>query len=102
MTKTVISLFLTCFLSSLPAIGMAAKHYDKPQYAILQSLDKKKKTLIVRNTVYKLRQAVKIHDVESKFPSLSSMVVGREIKFRTRKNKRTGEIEISEIWVYHP
>lgn len=102
MVNKFASLLVYCLFFSMPMAAIAAKHYNEPQYAELQGLDKKSKTITVRNTVYKLRQAVKLHDPTTKFPSLSNMVIGREIKFKTRINKRTGQTEISEIWIQYP
>lgn len=85
----------------IPSGLMAATHYSTPQYAKLMALDKKNGTIVVRNEVYKLRHGVRIHDKWNKFPTLSLLTVGHEIKFKTHKNKRTGQVEISEIWIQH-
>lgn len=94
-------LLFICICLSLSLPAMAGPHFAKPQYAVLMAVDKKSRTISVRNTVYKLRYAVKIHDPANKFPTLDSLHVGHEIKFRTRKNPRSGEVEISEIWIQY-
>lgn len=101
MNRHIISLLTLCLCIGLSNIANAATYYKKPQYAVLMALDTKNKTIVVRNEIYKLRPGVKIHDEEKKLPGLSSLTVGNEIKFKTRKNRRTNQVEISEIWVLH-
>ena len=83
----------------MATVGSAATHYKEKQFATLLSIDKKNKTIAVRNDVYKLRQGVKIHEAGKKFVGLSSLTPGVKIEFLTRKNRRSGQVEISEIWI---
>ncbi len=101
MTQHIIKLLIFSLGLGISAMAMAEVHYKTQQYATLTAVDKTAKTITVRNHVYKLRRAVKIHDGEKKFPTLSSLTIGHQIKFKTRKNNRTKIIEISEIWVLH-
>lgn len=99
MLKYMTTFLAVCIFVGLSNTASAAIHSPDPQYAILKSLDKKNRTIFVRQGVYKLRIGVKIHDSDAKLPGISSLVVGEKIKFKTRKNKRTGQVEISEIWI---
>jgi len=96
--------YMTTFLALCVCVGLintasAGTHSPDPQYAILKSLDKNNRTIVVAQGIYKLRMGIKIHDSDTKLPGISSLVIGEKIKFKTRKNKRTGQVEISEIWI---
>ena len=99
MTKHSLNILVLCLFLGISTLGHAGTHYTDPQYATLVDVDQKNKTIIVRGTLYKLRQGVKIHLGNYRFPTLSMLPVGHQIKFQTRKNQRTGVVEISEIWI---
>ena len=95
-------IYIVLFCSGLMTAGVstaAGPHYKEIQSAIVLAADKKTKTINVRGYTYKLRQGVKIHDSGKNFPSLSSLEPGMKVLFRTRINKRSGEVEISELWI---
>jgi len=101
MKRYIRSIVTICLCLAFINIVSAGTHYKESQYAILKFFDKKSRTVALRDSVYKLRIGLKIHDSESKLPSISSLTVGEKIKFKTHKNRKTGQIEISEIWILH-
>ena len=103
MYKNVLGSFviIACMLISLS--GQAATYYKTLQAATLMAVDKKKRTVTLRNEIYHLKQGVKIIDSMKKFPNISSLLenIGVQVEFKTIKNRRTGRVEISSIKILH-
>lgn len=94
-------LFLAFVLFTSASLVSAGTYYKTTQRGNITSVDKKQKTIVVNSERYKLKHAARIHDIEQTFPSISTLRTGMTIDFNTRKNKRTGLVEISEIWVIY-
>lgn len=102
MMRHILPAFFAVFALAISAPAAYAGTNDKTvQRGNISVVDKKKKSIIVNNQLYKLRHAVKIHDIEQKFPSVLTLKPGMTIEFMTRNNRRSGKVEISEIWVLY-
>lgn len=99
-TKTYFILILFCQMLLQPLLSHAGQLNPGPFYGPLRAVDMKQRTIVLGKKHYVLRIGVTIHDSENKFPRLSAFI-GQEIKYKLRKNRRTGNIEVSEIWIQH-
>lgn len=98
--KIYLILPILCLMLLQPLLSQAGQLNPGPFYAPLRAVDMKKRTILLGKKHYMLRIGVSIHDSENKFPRLSAFI-GQEIKYKLRKNRRTGNIEVSEIWIQH-
>jgi len=103
MFNNIFRTFLVVCCLTIAFSGQAATYYKTIQTAKLMAVDKKKRTVVLRNEIYHLKRGVKIIDSMKKFPNISSLVenVGIYVKFETIKNRRTGRVEISSIRLLH-
>lgn len=98
--KIVKRLIFCVLITGLINISYAGQpiHFKEIQTAIVGAVDAKKRLIVLRNMHYKLRIGATVR-LGNKRSNIYALKTDQDVSFKTRINKRTKEVEVSEIWI---
>ena len=99
MNNYIIKSLVILICSSLTSISLAGTHFKDPEFAYIRALDVKKQVIVLDNEMYFMHKRIKINSVLKKFASPRDLYVGMPVDYKTIENRKTGRVEVSEIWV---
>lgn len=91
-------LILATFQITFPAQAFTGKYYREVQLGVIDAINIKQNTIVIRGMSYPLHKKVRVHDKGLQFPRLKHLYKHQLVKFKTIKNRKNNRVEIREIW----